>query len=354
MSPHVVEEILTAVDSSSCGITLVDLEQPDEPLVYVNDAFCEMTGYLRGDVIGRNCRFLQGEERRQSGVDRVRQAVRGRIVETVELLNFQSDGTSFWNELHIGPSKNPRFFFGIQTDITARKEAEQQADALRSSLRKFSYAVAHDLHAPLRHLRDWSGSLVDDVQNLPPKAVEYCDQIEASVTALGEQISGLLAHARASLADREAEPVDMDAAARGAMTLLGFPKELPPGLEIAPLPPVVGYRARVVQLLQNLIGNALQHGGSESGGSRVRVYARRDGDEHTYVVADEGPGIEPRLRARLFDPFRTGASARAGHGLGLASCQEVAVEHGGRIWIEDNQPRGTRFCFVLQDQPLAR
>jgi diguanylate cyclase (GGDEF)-like protein/PAS domain S-box-containing protein len=122
-----------AMESSANGIIICDAQDPRQPVIYVNPAFERITGYTVGEVIGRNCRFLQGSERDQPALGRLREALaRGSDVQ-VELRNFRKDGTPFWNELNVSPVRNPAgvvtHFVGIQNDITARRE--QEAELLR-------------------------------------------------------------------------------------------------------------------------------------------------------------------------------------------------------------------------------
>lgn len=115
--------------ASTNGILITDARQPDNPIVYCNPAFERMTGYSRDEIIGRNCRFLQADDRDQAERKEIRRAIKnGREVHTV-LRNYRKDGTLFWNELHIAPVRDEQgeltHFVGIQNDITERVQAEQ-------------------------------------------------------------------------------------------------------------------------------------------------------------------------------------------------------------------------------------
>ena len=132
----------SAVEASSNGVVLSNPNLPDTPIVYVNPAFERMTGYSADEVIGYNCRFLQGEDRDQPDLEEIRTA----IAETREcramLKNYRKDGTSFWNELHIAPvyglDGRLASYVGIQNDVTKRKEAQE---ALRQSEELFRLAT---------------------------------------------------------------------------------------------------------------------------------------------------------------------------------------------------------------------
>ena len=119
-----------AIAASSCGIVIASMQHSDRALVYCNQAFEAMTGYGRDEVIGRNCRFLQGADTDPAAVDRIRQAVRNEQPCEVELLNYRKDGTSFWNRLAISPVHDSEgiltHYIGVQTDVTRQREAEAQ------------------------------------------------------------------------------------------------------------------------------------------------------------------------------------------------------------------------------------
>ena len=121
-----------AVSASRHGILVTDPNLPDNPIVYVNPAFEKLTGYAAEEVLGRNCRFLQGDDTQQAPVREVRSAVREGRECRVVVRNYKKDGTPFWNDLSISPARdeNGRLlnFVGVQEDVTERKRTE---DALR-------------------------------------------------------------------------------------------------------------------------------------------------------------------------------------------------------------------------------
>jgi len=123
-----------ALDVAAEGITIADARLPDRPLIYVNDGFERMTGYTVAEVLGRNCRFLQGPETDPGAMTEIRAALGDNRGCLVEILNYRKDGTSFWNRLSITPVRDAAgevtHFIGVQSDVTARRVAE---DGLRRS-----------------------------------------------------------------------------------------------------------------------------------------------------------------------------------------------------------------------------
>lgn len=119
-----------AMHQAPVGITIADITIKDEPLIYINDNFIEMTGYKRQDIIGQNCRFLQGEKTNKEPVSKMRNAIKNNEATTVELLNYRKDGSTFWNRVTISPVYNKenelKYYVGFQEDITASKRNEKQ------------------------------------------------------------------------------------------------------------------------------------------------------------------------------------------------------------------------------------
>ncbi len=127
---NIPDWIIKALDSASCGITVADARQDDTPLIYVNRAFEVMTGYSKAEILERNCRFLRGEDHDQPELDVLRRALNEGRETTVVLRNYRKDGTLFWNELRLAPVFDDQgrltHYIGIQTDVTAQKEAQAE------------------------------------------------------------------------------------------------------------------------------------------------------------------------------------------------------------------------------------
>ncbi|PWG81248.1 PAS domain-containing sensor histidine kinase [Pararcticibacter amylolyticus] len=127
-------ELLTkALDASLSGIIITDNQQPDNPIIYCNRAFEQITGYKRSEIIGHNCRFLQQEDRDQPVRSKMREAIENGSDLVVDIRNYRKDGTLFWNELYMSPIRDSKgrvnYFIGVQNDITRRKKAEDELKA---------------------------------------------------------------------------------------------------------------------------------------------------------------------------------------------------------------------------------
>ncbi|MEZ0494493.1 SpoIIE family protein phosphatase [Kineococcus sp. TBRC 1896] len=188
-----------AVLASDLSFTISDPTQPDNPLVWVNPAFEKVTGYGR-DVLGRNCRFLQGPETDREAVRRIRTALETGDTVTELLLNYRKDGTAFWNEVVISPVRDSAgrvtHFVGVQSDVTLRVQAERERDE--------ALAAARDARRRLEFLSQVTDQLSevldpDAAQDLLPSLVvpEFAEWAFATLL----DTSGRTRHIRASHAD---------------------------------------------------------------------------------------------------------------------------------------------------------
>ena len=133
------------IDEAPIGITISDPSQPDNPLIRVNDGFCEQTGYDREEILGRNCRFLQGEATREEPVAKMRDAIDTEEPVTVELRNYHKDDSMFWNRVTITPIRSESGtvanYLGYQQDITAKKEYQQDLSLFREQAEEADKAI---------------------------------------------------------------------------------------------------------------------------------------------------------------------------------------------------------------------
>src|ERR671921_2626288 len=180
-----------AVTASTNSVVITDPNLPDDPLVYVNPAFEETTGFAAEQALGRNCPFLQGEDRDQTAVAQLRTAVREGRQCSVVLRNYRKDGTLFWNELSIYPVRDEEGyvtnFVGVQNDVTERIRAEEILAEIRRAERR---RIARDLHDIV--LQDLSGALQSlRLTHLRSKNTGQGLELKGELEALGRASSGL-------------------------------------------------------------------------------------------------------------------------------------------------------------------
>lgn len=131
-----------AMRATRMSMIITDPRQPDNPIVYCNNSFVQLTGYGRDEVMGRNCRFLQGPDTDAEAVDAIRNALAERTDIAIDILNYRKNGSPFWNALYISPvideAGELQFFFASQLDVTDRKDNEMQ---VRAEKERFEQAV---------------------------------------------------------------------------------------------------------------------------------------------------------------------------------------------------------------------
>jgi len=192
--------IVRAVDEAPVGITLSDASAPDNPLVYANEGFTELTGYGIEAIRGRNCRFLQGPDTDEQPVARMREAIDDEEPVTVEVRNYRADGTPFWNRVTIAPLYDGGelvHYVGFQEDVTERKEAEARA-------RQRADELATERQA-LEHVLDRVSGLVNDVSHALVAASNRED-IERGVCA---EITATDGYSHAWIGERQAAGATM-------------------------------------------------------------------------------------------------------------------------------------------------
>lgn len=152
-----------AIRATRMPMIITDPRQDDNPIVFVNEAFLALTGYAREEVLGRNCRFLQGPQTDRTSIDAVRAAIAKRHDINVDLLNYRKDGSTFWNALYVSPvvdeSGTLQFFFASQLDVTDRKAAEHKVEAARDRFERISEQRTREFHDALAKLQDTNRQL---------------------------------------------------------------------------------------------------------------------------------------------------------------------------------------------------
>ena len=398
--------------ASSCGITIADALDPNLPLIYVNEAFEQITGYPVPEVVGRNCRFLQRDDRDQPGLTVLRAALKRGENSTIVLRNYRKDGSMFWNELFTSPILDAggrlTHFVGIQTDVTARILAEEQLivrtreledtlNELRSTqamlvhsekmnaLGQMVAGVAHEINNPVSYVNSNLHSLrrsLDDlftaynkletlirVSELPDSTQAIAvirkeadldflqddtdDLLKASIDGLA-RVRRIVEALRSFSRLDEADLKVVSLAESIQSTLMVARLELQGRVEVETdldhLPAMKCYPAELNQVFLNLIVNAAQ---AIEGKGKLTISGVEEPGHIVLKFTDTGVGMTPEVMAHLFEPFFTTKPVGKGTGLGLTIAYKIITDrHKGTITAESTPGVGTTFTIRLpKEQP---
>jgi PAS domain S-box-containing protein len=324
----------------------------------VNKATEDVTGCTREELIGTDFSdyFTQPEEAR-AGYQKV--FTEGLVKDYPLAIRHKSRRITdvLYNAtVYMNPKGEVEGVFAAARDVTERKamenEIKQAMEKLQQSnseLEQFAYVASHDLQEPLRMVasyvqlleRRYKGKLDTDADEFIGYAVDGANRMRGL-------IDDLLTYSRVSRLGKPFAPVDVESTLD--IALLNLQASIADNGAVVThdkLPTVVADGGQLVQLFQNLIGNAIKFHGKEP--PRVHVSARVEQTEYLFSIKDNGIGIAPEYFDRLFKIFQRLHTREeySGSGIGLAICKRIVERHGGRIWIESEVGKGSTMYFTL-------
>lgn len=245
----------------------------------------------------------------------------------------------------------------LQQEIVERKRLEEQREALVEELKAknrelehFAYSISHDLKTPMITICGFLKQLEKDVAegNIAP-VQDDVRRISSATKKMQQMLEDVLELSRIGRFINPPEETEMGALALEAAA--AFEQLISKGgvqVDVDPDMPVVNVdRPRVLQVYQNLIGNALKYMGDQ-GRPHIEIGSRKQNGECVYFVRDNGIGIDPRFFEKVFNLFDKLDPKSQGTGVGLALCKRIVEAYGGRIWVEsEGQGQGCTFCFTL-------
>ena len=351
-----------AIEMTRMPMILTDPNQPDNPIAFANKAFLDLTGYEEKEILGRNCRFLQGSQTDREAVAELRRAVAAKESIALEILNYRRDGSPFWNAVFIGPvydtSGKLLYFFASQLDVTRRRETEQafrQAQKTEA-IGQLTAGLAHDFNNLLQVVNGNLELLANKVDG--DRASRYLENARAAAERGAKLTGQLLAFARKT----RLEPRRIDLSERIAgfaeviESSVGKSVELHLSLRRG-LPQAVLDPEQLEMAILNIVINARD---AMPGGGVVTIATGKrqlDGEAQahdlapghyvTIEVSDEGEGMSPYVIQRATEPFFTTKATGKGTGLGLAMASGFVQQSRGRLEIESEQGQGTTIRMLF-------
>ena len=255
------------------------------------------------------------------------------------------------------PSEDRRILHVVWRDITDRKRAEEEREDLimklevqNAELERFTYTVSHDLKSPLITLKGYMGVLKEDLAAGDGERIEDdVTRMASAADKMARLLNELLELSRIGRVVKAPEDVALGEIAREAVELVGGRiTQAAVRVEIAPdMPIIFGDRHRLVEVLQNLIENAVKWTAGRPD-PRIEIGARKDNREIVCYVRDNGTGIDPRHHEKVFGLFEKLDPRSEGSGVGLALVKRIIEVQGGRIWVESKGVgQGSTLCFTL-------
>ncbi|HZC67721.1 MAG TPA: ATP-binding protein [Nitrospirales bacterium] len=342
-----------AIAETSNGILITDPHQPDNPIIYANPAFEHITGYRMDEVLGRNCRFLQGSDTDRAAVAVIRQAIAEQRDCQVVIRNYRKDGAPFWNELTISPVHDERgrvsHFIGVLVNITASKQADERRIEVEklAALGQVAAGVAHEINNPLAGIKNAFLLLKDTIVPGHPNS-QYVSMIDREIQRISDIVGQMYQLYRPDPA--ELRHIDLEAVLRDVSQIMAGllrQRRLSLTTEISPdLPQVRLPQRDLTQILCNLIRNAIE---ASPPSSEIRISVTHDEEIVSIAVADHGEGILAEVLSHIFEPFFTTkmGSTQGGMGLGLSVSRSLVEAMGGRIEVQTAVGRGATFTVVL-------
>jgi PAS domain S-box-containing protein len=364
------EEHLAQMEGRYRGL----LEAAPDAMVVVNEAgeivllnlqAEKQFGYYRDELVGQKVKNIipEGFAERliADGTRTAAEALIQQIGTGIELSGRRKDGSEFPIEIMLSPLENAEGILVTAAirDISVRKKSEahlvKTAEELKRSndqLEQFAYVASHDLQEPLRMVasytqllaRRYQGHLDSDADEFIGYAVDGCNRMQ-------RLIRDLLAYSRSGTDIKLLQEISGETALTEALTNLRVSIE-ESGATVTHdlLPAITSDDTQLVQVLQNLIGNAIKYRGAAA--PEVHVSAKKNGGkEWIFSVRDNGLGIAPQYFERIFIIFQRlhGRQEFNGTGIGLAICKKIVERLGGRIWVESQLEKGSTFYFSLPE-----
>ncbi|MFJ3524311.1 hybrid sensor histidine kinase/response regulator [Pseudomonas sp. NPDC090203] len=369
-----------AVETTRMPMIVTDPNRDDNPIIFANRAFVEMTGYTLAEIVGHNCRFLQGPDTEQSVIDDIRRGIAERTDVSTEILNYRKDGSSFWNALFISPIYNDAgeliYFFASQLDVSRRRDAEEalrQAQKMEA-LGQLTGGIAHDFNNLLQVMGGYINLIGSGLEkpaidrerlqrsvHHAKSAVDRASTLTKQLLAFSrkQKLQGRVLNLNAlvsdthSLAERTFGPeivikTDLEASLRNC-------RIDPTQAEVALLNVFINARDALIGRSNPKISIETRNV-VVSDLASVSYDGLLPGRYVSIAVTDNGVGMPASIKDRVMDPFFTTKEEGKGSGLGLSMVYGFAKQSGGavRIYTEEGVGTTLRLYFPVDDAGVTQ
>ncbi|MCB0284099.1 MAG: PAS domain S-box protein [Calditrichaeota bacterium] len=392
-----LKKLSLAVQQSPVTVVITNTKGNIE---YANQTFEKSTGYKLSEVMGENPRILKSGTMPESYYKELWDTISVGNIWKGEFHNKKKSGELFWEATTISPIRNKKdqitHFLAVKEDITVRKQMEEELrrandelenkveqrtaqlqeinasleleikkhkstekklkekqEALRRSnkdLEEFAYIASHDLNEPLRKISSFIKLFELNMKDkMDDDAKNYMNFILSGTERMRNLITELLRYSRVNIKDKKLKTISTDFTVSNALSnleLMVF--ESKAEIIKGTLPKVKGDETQLLQLFQNLIGNALKY--RNSAPPRIEIGANEEKDNWLFYVKDNGIGLDPQYAEKIFLIFQRlhTRNEYSGTGIGLAICKKIVEQHGGKIWVESQKGEGATFFFTLK------
>ena len=334
----------------------------------VNPGFCQIVRYAESELLQQNWQAITHPDDIEADREYVNSLLSGNIQTfSLEKRLVCKDEAVRWANVTVSAMRDangtPQYLICAIEDISERKLVQellqasldtqtryaQELTRSNAELEQFSYVASHDLQAPLSTIAGYAQLLEKRCHNqLDAQGNKFIRNIVNSCGRMQALIDDLLEYSRVGRSEKPFYVIDCNLVFEDACANLQLAiRQDRASVTRGDLPRVRGDSFQLLQLFQNLIGNAIKYRSSEA--PMVRVSASRQGDSWVFSVQDNGIGIAEQYHPRIFQLFQRLHSEKqySGTGIGLAICQRIVDRHGGRLWVESEPNRGSTFYFSI-------
>jgi PAS domain S-box-containing protein len=336
-----------AIRATRMAMIVTDATQADNPIIFANDAFLRLTGYAREEVIGRNCRFLQGPDTDPQAVIAMHDAIAAGQDVALDVLNYRKDGTTFWNALYLSPVRNDSgrivYFFGSQLDVSDKKFAELRVRDHRDDLEQ----LVEDRTRELTQALEQKTALLHEVDHRVKNNLQLISSLlllqnrrvtdpnlKASLKGMLGRVNAIATVHRRLFQSEDVQRFDVSAFIRDMVAdLVGSSArddiEIQLDLERVDIP--AAKAAPFALVVNELLTNALRHGFPEGRGGRIFIGVNRLNGDFRIEIADTGVGLDRDNKAT---------------GFGLTIVHLLCQQLKAKVETTDAEP-GTRVVVLL-------